>query len=225
MINYEKLPGESARDYAYRWLTQNIVKLEFKPGTMLSENELSRQLGVSRTPLREAMIDLNHAQIVETIPQRGNYVSYIDPDLIEEARFIRRSLDLSVVELACQIATPEDIINLEANLKLQEFYLDHFVADKMMELDDTFHRLIYVSAKKERTYKMKANMMIHFDRVRVLALVTVKDSKIVSDHRQILEAIRNRDVEQARAVTSKHLDRYDMDKEQMIKAYPEYFKA
>lgn len=224
MIKVEKMAGESTRDYASRFLCTNIVSLELKPGQFLSETELANEIGVSRTPLREALIDLNHSCVIETYPQRGSMVALIDPDLVEESRFVREVLDLSVVEIACEIAKPEDIMNLEANVKLQEFYLENYVPEKIMELDNEFHKMIYVMANKERTYQMKAGMMIHYDRVRTLSLVTVKDTKIVNDHRLILEAIKKRDAEEAKALIRKHLARYDVDKEEIKKAYPEYYK-
>lgn len=224
MIKVEKMAGESTRDYASRFLTTNIVSLELKPGQFLSETELAGEIGVSRTPLREALIDLNHSRVIETYPQRGSMVALIDPDLVEESRFVREVLDLSVVEIACEIATSEDLMNLEANVKLQEFYLENYVPEKIMELDNEFHKMIYIMANKERTYQMKAGMMIHYDRVRTLSLVAVKDTKIVNDHRLIFEAIKNRDAEEAKKLIKKHLARYDVDKEEIKKAYPEYYK-
>lgn len=225
MIKVEKIPGESARDYASRFLCSNIVSLELKPGQALSETELANEIGVSRTPLREALIDLNHSHVIETYPQKGSMVALIDPELVEESRFVREVLDVSVAEIACHIATPEDLMNLEANVKLQEFYLENYAADKLLELDNEFHRMIYVMAKKERTYEMKSGMMIHYDRVRALSLVTVKDKKIVDDHRRIFEAIKNHDAEEVKTVIMKHLSRYDIDKEEIKKAYPEYYKS
>lgn len=224
MIKVEKMAGESTRDYASRFLTTNIVSLELKPGQFLSETELAGEIGVSRTPLREALIDLNHSRVIETYPQRGSMVALIDPDLVEESRFVREVLDLSVVEKACEIATPEALMNLEANVKLQEFYLENYVPEKIMELDNEFHKMIYIMANKERTYQMKAGMMIHYDRVRTLSLVAVKDTKIVNDHRQIFEAIKNRDAAEAQRIIKKHLSRYDVDKEEIKRAYPEYYK-
>ena len=156
MIKVEKLAGESTRDYASRFLCTNIISLELKPGQFLSETELAKEIGVSRTPLREALIDLNRANVIETYPQRGSMVALIDPDLVEEARFIREVLGISVLEIACDVATDEDIMNLEANVKLQEFYLENYVTDKIFELDNEFHKMIYVMAHKERTYTMKA---------------------------------------------------------------------
>jgi DNA-binding GntR family transcriptional regulator len=133
-------------------------------------------------------------------------------------------LDVSVAEIACDVASPEDIMNLEANVKLQEFYLENNNQDKIFELDNEFHKMIYVMANKERTYAMKAGMMIHYDRVRALSLITVKDNKIVNDHRLIMEAIRNKDKEEVKRLIKKHLSRYDIDKEEIKKAYPEYYK-
>lgn len=224
MINIERTPSETNREYALKYLCAYIVALELKPGQFLSENELSKDLGISRTPLREAMIDLNKAHVIETYPQRGSMVSLIDSKLVEESRFIREVLDTAVIEIACQVATPEDIMNLEANVKLQEFYLENYVTDKLLMLDNEFHKMIYTIAGKEGTYEMKSGMMIHYDRVRALSLVTVKDNKNVNDHKQILEAIKNKNVEEAKALTKKHLSRYDIDKEQIKKAYPEYYK-
>ena len=224
MIKVEKLAGESTRDYALRFLCTNIISLELKPGQFLSETELAKEIGVSRTPLREALIDLNHSHVIETYPQRGSMVALIDPDLVEESRFIREVLDVSVVEIACDVASDEDIMNLEANVKLQEFYLENFVTDKLFELDNVFHKMIYEMAHRERTYAMKAGMMIHYDRVRTLSLITVKDNKIVNDHRLIMEAIRAKDKEEAKRLMKKHLSRYDIDRKEIEKAYPQYYK-
>lgn len=220
----EKLPGETAREYAFRIIKNNIISLELKPGSSISENELAKELGVSRTPIREAIIDLNNALIVEIYPQRGSYISLIDSNLVEESRFLREVLDTAVIQLACDVATEADIAKLEENVKLQEFYLDNFVPDKIMELDNEFHKMIFSMTKKERIYAMKNTMMIHYDRVRTLTLVAVKDIKIVNDHRLMLEAIKEKDAEKAAALVKKHLSRYHIEEEELREKYPEYFK-
>lgn len=219
-----KLPGETAREYAFRIIKNNIVSLDLQPGSSISENELAKELGVSRTPIREAIIDLNNALIVEIYPQRGSYISLIDPDLVEESRFLREVLDTAVIELACDVATEADLAKLEENVKLQEFYLDNFVPDKIMELDNEFHKMIFTMTKKERIYAMKNTMMLHYDRVRTLTLVAVKDIKIVNDHRLMLEAIKNKDAASAVELAKKHLNRYQIQEEEIRKQYPTYFK-
>ncbi|MBO4376878.1 MAG: GntR family transcriptional regulator [Lachnospiraceae bacterium] len=219
----DRLPKESARDFAFRTLRDNIVSLELKPGTLISENEIAMELGVSRTPVREAIIDLAKAGIIEILPQRGSYVSLIDPNMVEESRFVRKTLDKAVIELACEIAPMEVIEELEENVHLQEFYLEKADADKIYALDNQFHKLIYLAAGKATTYDMSSTMMLHFDRVRTLSVETVKDLKIVKDHREMLEAIKAGDKEAAVALVEKHLNRYRVDEHQMREEHPEYF--
>lgn len=223
MIITERLAGETAREYAFRMLKDNIVSLELKPGSSISENELSKELGVSRTPIREAIIDLNKAMIVEIYPQRGSYISLVNPEMVEESRFLRKVLDTAVIELACKMATSEDLARLEENVKLQEFYLQNVVADKILLLDNEFHKMIFSIAKKESIYAVKSTMMIHYDRVRTMTMVAVKDMKIVKDHRMMLEAIRANDPDTAKQLVEKHLGRYEIDEAQIRKQYPDYF--
>lgn len=97
----ERLPQESARDFAFRVLKENIVSVTLKPGTLVSENEIAMELGVSRTPVREAILDMAKVGIIETLPQRGSYVALIDPKMVDESRFLRQVLDSAVIEVAC----------------------------------------------------------------------------------------------------------------------------
>ncbi|MBO4899634.1 MAG: GntR family transcriptional regulator [Lachnospiraceae bacterium] len=221
---FERLPQESARDYAFRILKENIVSLELKPGTLISENELALELGLSRTPVREAIIDLAKVSIIKTIPQRGSYVSLIDPKMVEESRFLRRVLDKAVIEVACESADANVINELEENVHLQEFYLERNDIEKILTLDNQFHKLIYTAAGKDIIYDMRDSVMIHFDRVRSLSAETVKDFKIVKDHREMLDAIIAHDAYSAVNLVDKHLNRYKFDEAQIRAESPEYFE-
>ena len=85
--------------------------------------------------------------------------------------------------------------------------------------------MIYVAAKKETIHNMRQMIMIHFDRVRTLSMLTVKDKKIVNDHRVMLDAITTNDKEKAKEIVEKHLNRYRLDQEELIKAFPQYFET
>ena len=74
----ERHCAETAREYALRLLTENIISMELKPGAMVSENELAAQLGLSRTPVREALMDMAQYGLVDILPQRGSRISLID---------------------------------------------------------------------------------------------------------------------------------------------------
>lgn len=220
----DRLPQESARDFAFRVLKENIVSVEIKPGTLLSENEIAMELGLSRTPVREAILDLAKVGIIETIPQRGSYVALIDSKMVEESRFLRRVLDSAVIEVACEVADDEMIGKMEENVHLQEFYLEKCAAERIYELDNEFHKLIYTAAKKDIIHEMSSTMKLHFDRARTLSVETVKDMKIVSDHRGMLEAIKAKDKEKAVELVNKHLSRYQVDEDLIREQFPEYFK-
>ncbi len=224
MEKIERLGLETAREYALRAITENIQSTALEPGQAISENEISSFLGVSRTPVREAIQELHKAALIEIYPQRGSYVSLINSQYVEEAVFLRKVLDIAVIEEACDLATQEDIKQLEENIALQEFYLEKDNTQKIFELDNEFHRMIYVAAKKETIHNMRRSLMIHFDRVRTLAMLTVKDKKIVDDHKVMLKAIRDKDKEKAKEIVEKHLNRYRVDQEELIKTYPQFFE-
>ena len=222
---YPKLRGETARDYALRVLKGNIISLDLKPGTAISENELATELGISRTPVREAVIELAKAYLIEIYPQRGSFVSLIDSKMVEEARFLRRITDTAVIETACDEIDEEGIALLEDNVSLQEFYLSKEMTEKIFELDNLFHKSIYKVAKKDIIYEIHSTLMIHFDRVRTLSVETVKDLKVVGDHRKMLEAIKAKDKLTAVELVNKHLGRYKIDEKEIRSQRPEYFKA
>lgn len=220
----ERLPRESGRDYALRTIKENIVSLELAPGSQISENALAAEMGLSRTPVREALIELSKVEIVEVHPQRKSTVPLIDYDLVEESRFMRNLLECAVVELVCEMAGPIDIERLNANIRLQSFYLDGYYTNELMALDNQFHGMLFDIAKKSRVFQLIQNIAIHFDRVRGMALSSVKDLKVVQDHRDLVEFIRQRDAEGARELMEIHLNRYKIDAAAIREAYPQYFK-
>lgn len=222
---YTKLPKETARDYALRVLRGNIISLDLAPGTAISENELAAEIGISRTPVREAIIELAKAYLIEIYPQRGSFVSLIDPKMVDEARFLRRVMDTAVIEEVCETADEEGIRLLEENVELQEFYLSKGTTDKLFDLDNKFHRDIYVVAKKDIIYDIHSTLMIHFDRVRNLSVVTVKNNGIVGEHRAMLEAIKAKDKKTASELVARHLDHYQVDEIEIRSRRPEFFKA
>lgn len=222
----ERRYAETARDYALRILKSNIISMELEPGAMVSENELAAQMGLSRTPVREALMDLAKCRVVDVLPQRGSRIALIDYSLVEEARFARSVLEVAVLDQVCERITPADIAQLRQNVRLQTFTQEPGLGDSLslMELDDAFHQMLFRIAQKENTFSMLCGMTIHFDRVRNLALNVVKDIKIIEDHQQICEAVAMRDAEKAKAIMTQHLGRVKVDEEAIRSVYPQYIK-
>ncbi|ADL04217.1 GntR family transcriptional regulator [Lacrimispora saccharolytica] len=220
----ERYSKETGREYALRMLKDNIIHLDLIPGSMLSENELSSEMHLSRTPVREALIELSKVKIVEIYPQKGSAVALIDYNLVEEARFMRNVLECAVVELACKMAGEDAVMKLRENVKLQEFYLENRSPEQLLKLDDEFHRLLFHITGKDQVYQLMDSITIHFDRIRSMSLIAVKDLKTISDHQSMVEAIAAKDGKTAKDVMEKHLSRYKIDEEALRREYPGYFR-
>ncbi|MDD4570194.1 MAG: GntR family transcriptional regulator, partial [Tepidanaerobacteraceae bacterium] len=113
---FEKLKRhkrEYAREYVVRVLRHNIINFNLKPGQFVSENEIADILGVSRTPVREAFIELSRSSLVEIYPQKGTCISPIDMDVVEETRFMRCVLEKAVARLCCDVLAHTDFAYLE----------------------------------------------------------------------------------------------------------------
>ena len=107
---------------------------------------------------------------------------------------------------------------------LQDFYVSNSNTAKILELDNIFHRRLFELCKRGRIYSMMDSITIHYDRLRTLSLETVKDTKIVNDHREILNAIVKKDKAAATDIMRKHLERYKLDEQRIREKYPLYFK-
>ena len=219
----DRQPSENARSYALRVLLHNIITLELAPGSAVSENELSQILKLSRTPVREALIELSKMGLVDIQPQRGSYIAKIDYELVEESRFMRLVLENAVLALVCEGISPEHEEMLRANMEEETRHLEAGDYTRLFELDTDFHRLLFTSVGKARTYSIIHSQMVHFDRLRALSLKSLKPDKIVEDHENILYAIGRRDSELAEMLMTQHLTRHRVEKSELIKLYPDYF--
>jgi len=222
MLVLNRLSGEGAREYVLRVLKKNIIECALKPGQMLSENALTEELNVSRTPVREALVELSKIDLIEVLPKRGSRVTKINYALVEESNFARKVLEKAIVEICCDLEKPQDFFRLEENLKLQKRFLYMSNQSRLLELDDEFHQLLFQMSKKSHVYDYLEDIRIPFDRIRYLSLLVIFDLQTVNDHIEILNAIRQRNKEEALAVMDKHLSRYLYDKTVIMERYPDY---
>ena len=132
----EQLARESGRDYALRIIKENIIRLELEPGSSISDREIAACLSLSRTPVREALLELAKSKVVDIYPQKGSVVSLIDYELVEEAYFVRNVLESAVVELACEKAGDMALEELESSMRLQRFPIPEMCANSESELKE-----------------------------------------------------------------------------------------
>ena len=226
MMIPSRAPRESGREYALRTIRENILQLELTPGSMVSENELAMQMGLSRTPVREALMALAKVRLIEVYPQRGSAVAPIDYALVEESCFMRAVLESAVVELACEMASDDQKVELLDNVALQERYLQDGRMEALMQLDNELHQMLFAIAQKEQIWDMLSSFTVHFDRVRRMALDAPRNDRNVADHRAIVQAVADGDKAEARRAMEIHLNRYRVDEGLLRDRYPaSYFKA
>ncbi|MCD8019823.1 MAG: GntR family transcriptional regulator [Clostridiales bacterium] len=179
---------------------------------------------MSRSSVREALSELSKTHIVEVVPQSGSRISLVDLNLVDEARFLRNTLECAVTKEMCENRTEDQLISLKKNIKLQEIYLEYNMTDQLLELDNEFHKMLFDFTNKTEIYELVHNFSIHYDRLRSMTMVAVKNLKIVEDHRMILEYIESRDVDNAIKLMECHLSRYRVESDEIKERYPTYFK-
>src|SRR5918994_7080770 len=128
------------RGAIYTLLRDAIVSVQLAPGRQISENELAALLGVSRTPIREALARLRDDRLVEIVPQLGTFVSPINPQAVADAQFIREALECAAVRRAAELAGEDDIAHLAENLDAQDRANAAGDLDAFYLLDDAFHQ-------------------------------------------------------------------------------------
>lgn len=216
--------GGTVRDQVYALIRQAIVSLELTPGQALSENELAGEYGVSRTPVREALIRLASDGLVEVVPQLGTYVSRISPHDVREAQFIRESLELASLPGVAEHATETDAESLRDLLDAQRAAAKKGDLTRWFELDEDLHRSLLEIAGHPRVWPVVQSAKAHMDRVRMLSLpepAVLAD--LITQHADIVDHVLAGRRREARTVMTKHL-RLVLDHLLSFEnRYPDYF--
>ncbi|MBU1175921.1 MAG: GntR family transcriptional regulator [Alphaproteobacteria bacterium] len=183
-----------------------IVQLQLRPGNILSEAEVAKQLGVSRQPVREAFIKLAEIGLVEVKPQRGTLVKLISRREVENARFIREAIEVAVVRRACAEAGDADIAVMRDVVARQKLVSVTGDLAGFLRLDEALHQSIARSVDCEPAWRLLENLKAQMDRVRYLSLPheTPIDT-LIAQHDAIVEAIAERDADRAEARMREHL--------------------
>ncbi|ADQ14346.1 GntR family transcriptional regulator [Halanaerobium hydrogeniformans] len=224
LLKHEEYKNLKMKDYVYNVLKKNIIYLKLKPGKRLIKKEIKKEFNVSRTPIREAFIKLQEEALIDVYPQRATYVSYIDLKNVEEAKFMRNTLEKEIVKLAAQKRTEEIIFELETNLKLQEISFESKDHLKLFEYDSEFHKILFACADKIKTWAAIDQISTDLKRMRILALSTgLSRKKIIEDHQKVIEALKKADADYAEEMMQSHLARIKIDQEKLINKYPDYF--
>lgn len=194
------------RDVVFNTLRQAILKGELKPGERLMEIALAERLGVSRTPIREAMRKLEQEGLVVMIPRKGAYVDGISLKDIHEVYEIRAALEALALELAAKYITDEELDELALQVKEEEALTDAGRLNEIIFIDSSFHDLIYQYARNSKLTQFVEILQEQFKRFRALPLGgSARSNTALEEHQQILEALKNHDSILAAQLAKKHI--------------------
>ena len=198
----------------YVFLRHHITQMTLKPGTRLSENDLSAQLNVSRQPVREAFFSLKRQNLIEVYPQKGSFVTMISGKRIMETCFVRCSIETSALRKAMADGTSQNRQiwgELEQNLDAQHELIrtQKEIADPdavFLKLDNEFHRILCKFSGTQMAWDVIDDIKANLDRIRYLSTKGVSEiGAIVGEHQQVYEDMIHGDERKAVRCLTDHL--------------------
>jgi DNA-binding GntR family transcriptional regulator len=190
----------------YERLRRAITTLAMLPSESLSEQDLAEQLGVSRTPVREAIIRLADEGLIDVLPQRGSFVAPIRLRDIEEAQFIREALEVAVTRRLAADPSDEFLEGVRSNLRLQEFAVSENDRERFLELDEAFHFSFCDAVGLPKSWRVIQNVKLQMDRVRYLSLPREGHLDfLLKQHKELVDAIMQKQPDRAAQSMTAHL--------------------
>lgn len=195
------------RDVVFNTLRRAILKGELKPGERLMEIALAERLGVSRTPIREAMRKLELEGLVVMIPRRGAQVANITEKDLNDVLEVRIALENLAIEKACKCMTEEQMAKLWVAAREFERTMAEGNLVRLAEADVAFHEIIYQAADNVRLNQVLNNLREQIYRYRVEYLKDEETRNVlVKEHEELYRAIKERDVAKAQSISFQHIE-------------------
>lgn len=190
----------------FELMRSDIVLGILKPSDPIRESEIAERLGVSRTPVREALLRLQSLGLVDIFPQSGTRVAPIRVEKVRAAQLIREVVEVELVRRACRTASSESIAALGHIIEDQKIAARRNDLRRLFELDEEFHRGIYLAAGLVAVSDELEDVKVHLNRLRYVAVNWPRGAdKITGEHEDILGAIERRDEAAAAAAMTSHL--------------------
>lgn len=198
---------ESATNRAYAEIKAMVVAYSLKPGERINEIELSRKIGVSRTPLREALSRLNTESLLRFAPGKGYFCRDLDVHETFQLYELRKSIEIAAARLAVQRAKDEDIDALEAFLKETGPDADGLTTAQQVEFDEAFHISLLSMCNNAEMLRVLVNINDRIRFVRLIDMAKTDRRQTQQEHLQLVHALRARDEAQCVALLETHIDR------------------
>ena len=222
--------GYSLNNQTYDRLKRDIMTLELMPGEPVSAAKIAEKYNVSRTPAREAIVRLETEALVDIYPQIGTEISKIDEDRAKQEWFVRRTLEMGVIDGLFKNVTDDDISKMREHCHNMEIVSDRLNIPDMtfeyLRCDNDFHAIAYHVAGQELAAGIVGKSMTHYNRVRLLVdMENANKDRTLSTHAQLIRCIETGDKESYRTLLAKHLGFFERDIEDLRDRRPELFRS
>ena len=197
----------SLRGRVFNKLREDILSGKYQDHEELKEVAIGEELGVSRTPVREAFRQLELEGLIQIVPNKGAYVTGITAKDVKDIYMIRSSLEGMCARLATENITEEQLEELEENVYLASFHASKGHMEQMTELDNRFHHILYEACNSKMLEKLLQDFHQYVMRIRKKTLST-KERGIASneEHRLIMEAIKAKNPDDAQHLATMHMN-------------------
>ena len=197
----------SLRGRVFNKMREDILSGKYQDHEELKEVAIGEELGVSRTPVREAFRQLELEGLIQIVPNKGAYVTGITAKDVKDIYMIRSSLEGMCARLATENITEEQLEELEENVYLASFHASKGHMEQMTELDNRFHHILYEACDSKMLEKLLQDFHQYVMRIRKKTLST-KERGIASneEHRQIMEAIKAKNPDEAQRLANMHMN-------------------
>jgi DNA-binding GntR family transcriptional regulator len=210
----------------YLSLRQRIVEMDMLPGERIVERDIAEELGISRTPVHEAVLRLADEGLVEVIPRSGTFVARIPLDALEEAMLVRGALEVAIIEKAAARSTPEGVARLRAILGQQAAAVAANDLGAFHRSDEMFHAALAELSGYPGVWPIILQAKTQVDRYRQLTLpLEGRMSGVLEEHQEVVAAIESGDPARAVQAMREHLDHVLPVLEITRKLRPEFFTA
>lgn len=206
-VKQEVTDKYSLRGRVFNRLREDILSGKYEEHEELKEVAIGEELGVSRTPVREAFRQLELEGLIQIVPNKGAYVTGITAKDVKDIYMIRSSLEGMCARLATENISTEQLEELEENVYLASFHASKGHMEQMAELDNRFHHILYEACDSKMLQKLLQDFHQYVMRVRRKTLST-KERGIASneEHRLIMEAIKDKNAKEAERLANLHMN-------------------
>lgn len=194
------------RDIVFQTLRKAILTGELEPGQRLMEIQLGEKLGVSRTPIREAIRKLELEGLVIMVPRKGAQVAHFTEKDIQDVLEVRAALEALAAKMACKRMDERSFLKLQLAITEYDYAARDKDIDVMIEKDVEFHETIFIATQNDKLIQLFNNLREQVHRYRIAYLKNMDESEMVhTEHMQLLEALQQRDENLAEKIASEHI--------------------